>query len=205
MFSDQAEGRGVQGFWGAAQVEGAMIARGLCGVQHVELWLALARLESYENARKVLNKARQAIPTDASIWITAAKLEEAQVIFTTNLGIWCLAGKSGLTCMIAFLCMLLSDMLACLQGNTHMVEKIIDRGIISLQANNVIIKREDWLKVRHLCPHIILYQLCNRHWPSPSAEKQGSGWYSGERHICVTGGQHRGSCSIRHARSVIRL
>ena len=48
-------------------------------VQHVELWLALARLESYENARKVLNKARQAIPTDASIWITASKLEEAQV------------------------------------------------------------------------------------------------------------------------------
>ena len=47
--------------------------------QHVELWLALARLESYENARKVLNKARQAVPTDASIWITAAKLEEAQV------------------------------------------------------------------------------------------------------------------------------
>lgn len=46
--------------------------------QHVELWLALARLESYENARKVLNKARQAVPTDASIWITAAKLEEAQ-------------------------------------------------------------------------------------------------------------------------------
>ncbi len=34
------------------------------------------------------------------------------------------------------------------QGNTHMVEKIIDRGIISLEANNVVIKREDWLKVR---------------------------------------------------------
>ena len=29
-----------------------------------------------------------------------------------------------------------------------MVEKIIDRGIISLEANNVVIKREDWLKVR---------------------------------------------------------
>ena len=52
---------------------------GACGAQHVELWLALARLESYANARVVLNKARQAVPTDASIWITAAKLEEAQV------------------------------------------------------------------------------------------------------------------------------
>jgi hypothetical protein len=44
----------------------------------VELWLALARLESYASARVVLNRARQAVPTDASIWITAAKLEEAQ-------------------------------------------------------------------------------------------------------------------------------
>lgn len=46
----------------------------ICSVQ---LWLALARLETYENARKVLNKARENIPTDRQIWITAAKLEEA--------------------------------------------------------------------------------------------------------------------------------
>ena len=41
-----------------------------CCPQHVELWLALARLETYENARKVLNKARQAVPTSAEVWIT---------------------------------------------------------------------------------------------------------------------------------------
>jgi pre-mRNA-processing factor 6 len=39
--------------------------------------LALARLETYENARRVLNTARQHIPTDRQIWIMAAKLEEA--------------------------------------------------------------------------------------------------------------------------------
>lgn len=43
-----------------------------------ELWLALAKLESYENARIVLNKAREYLPTDHTIWINAAKLEEAQ-------------------------------------------------------------------------------------------------------------------------------
>jgi len=43
----------------------------------VAMWLALAKLETYENARKVLNKARETIPTDSRIWITAAKLEEA--------------------------------------------------------------------------------------------------------------------------------
>lgn len=39
--------------------------------------MALARLETYENARRVLNKAREHIPTDRQIWIMAAKLEEA--------------------------------------------------------------------------------------------------------------------------------
>ena len=43
----------------------------------LELWLALARLETYENAQVVLNNARQAIPNNPVVWITAAKLEEA--------------------------------------------------------------------------------------------------------------------------------
>ena len=47
-------------------------------MQHSDLWLALARLSSYDNARKVLNKARTAIPTEPLIWITAAKLVSLQ-------------------------------------------------------------------------------------------------------------------------------
>ena len=43
----------------------------------LQLWMALARLETYSNARKVLNKARENIPTDRQVWISAAKLEEA--------------------------------------------------------------------------------------------------------------------------------
>ena len=42
----------------------------------VELWLALARLETPEQAQKVLNKARQANPTSYEIWIAAARLQE---------------------------------------------------------------------------------------------------------------------------------
>lgn len=41
------------------------------------MWLALAKLETHENARKVLNQAREALPTERATWITAAKLEEA--------------------------------------------------------------------------------------------------------------------------------
>uniref|UniRef100_A0A8B9TAH9 Pre-mRNA-processing factor 6 n=1 Tax=Anas platyrhynchos TaxID=8839 RepID=A0A8B9TAH9_ANAPL len=72
------------------------------------------RLETYENARKVLNKARENIPTDRHIWITAAKLEEAN-------------------------------------GNTQMVEKIIDRAITSLRANGVEINREQWIQDAEEC------------------------------------------------------
>jgi pre-mRNA-processing factor 6 len=40
-----------------------MLSRAVeCCPQSVELWLALARLETYDNARKVLNKARENIP-----------------------------------------------------------------------------------------------------------------------------------------------
>jgi pre-mRNA-processing factor 6 len=42
----------------------------------IELWLALARLETPENAQKVLNAARNAVPTSHEIWIAAARLQE---------------------------------------------------------------------------------------------------------------------------------
>ena len=38
-----------------------------------DMWLAYARLSPYEDARAILNRARRAVPTDSSIWITAAK------------------------------------------------------------------------------------------------------------------------------------
>lgn len=47
----------------------------------VELWLALARLETPENAQKVLNAARKAIPTSFEVWIAAARLQEQMGTF----------------------------------------------------------------------------------------------------------------------------
>ena len=46
--------------------------------QAVELWLAWSKLEDYKAAQKVLNRARKAVPTDRSIWMAAAQLEEGQ-------------------------------------------------------------------------------------------------------------------------------
>lgn len=42
----------------------------------VDLWLTLARLETPENAQKVLNKAGKAIPTSHEIWVAAGRLTE---------------------------------------------------------------------------------------------------------------------------------
>ncbi|KAJ5101491.1 RNA-processing protein [Penicillium alfredii] len=47
----------------------------------VELWMALARLETPENAQKVLNAARKAVPTSHEIWIAAARLQEQMGTF----------------------------------------------------------------------------------------------------------------------------
>ncbi len=48
-----------------------------CCPAAVDLWLALAHLEPYAEAQKVLNRARRAVPTDRTIWLAAAQLEEA--------------------------------------------------------------------------------------------------------------------------------
>jgi pre-mRNA-processing factor 6 len=42
------------------------------------IWLALAKIEVYKNAKKVLNNAIKNNPTDFTIWMSAAKLEEAE-------------------------------------------------------------------------------------------------------------------------------
>ena len=47
----------------------------------VELWLALARLETPDNAQKVLNTARKAVPTSHEVWIAAARLQEQMGTF----------------------------------------------------------------------------------------------------------------------------
>lgn len=100
----------------------------------LQLWLALARLETYENARRVLNKARENIPTDRHIWITAAKLEEAN-------------------------------------GNTQMVDKIIDRAITSLHANGVEINREQWIQVSSSSFVVTLTSL----WEREGERERGGG------------------------------
>ena len=58
----------------------AMLTRAVedgCCPLSVDLWLALAQLQPYEEARANLTRAREKLPSEPSIWLTAAKLEEA--------------------------------------------------------------------------------------------------------------------------------
>lgn len=72
-----------------------------------ELWLALARLETPSNAEGVLNKARKAIPTSHEIWIAAGRLSEQQ-------------------------------------GKGDMVDLVISKGIAALKKNGAELSREQW-------------------------------------------------------------
>lgn len=75
------------------------------------MWLALTRLETYENAKKVLNKAARHIPTDPLVWITAAMLEEANgnndnaasvIKKGIFLSLFCYSFILGLMCLFSF-------------------------------------------------------------------------------------------------------
>eukprot|EP00501_MAST-03F_sp_TOSAG23-6_P000956 GSMAST32.ASY1.ANO1.992.1 assembled CDS len=90
-----------------------------CVPSAVDLWLALARLESYDNAKRVLNKARLSVPTDVRIWIAASRLEEAN---SKN-------DDENSEASIKSIC-----------------ERIISLARKSLEANDVSLSREQWLK-----------------------------------------------------------
>jgi len=86
------------------------------------LYLALAKLESHANAKKILNKAINACPTSYEIWIAAGRLEEE-------------FGKSGD-----------GD-----PSHIPKVDGIIALGISNLRKNGGGLDRERWLEVAGEC------------------------------------------------------
>jgi pre-mRNA-processing factor 6 len=92
----------------------------------VELWLALARLETPENAKAVLNKARKAVPTSHEIWIAAGRLIEQE------------AYAPGLS----------------EEKRTEeldRVDKTLATAVRALRAHGVLLTREQWLKEAERC------------------------------------------------------
>jgi pre-mRNA-processing factor 6 len=93
----------------------------------VELWLALARLETPERAKAVLNKARKAIPTSHDIWIAAGRLLEQEAYSNPD------------------------STLDHREKQLAMVDKTIEAGVRELRRHQVFLTREQWLKEAENC------------------------------------------------------
>lgn len=93
----------------------------------VELWLALARLETPDRAKAVLNKARKAIPTSHEIWIAAGRLLEQQAIADPDKP---------------------AEMR---EKELEMVDRTIEAGVRELRRHQVLLTREQWLKEAERC------------------------------------------------------
>ena len=93
----------------------------------VELWLALARLETPERAKAVLNKARKAIPTSHDIWIAAGRLLEQEASSNADITV---------------------DQM---DKQLTMVDKTIEAGVRELRRHQVFLTREQWLKEAEKC------------------------------------------------------
>lgn len=92
----------------------------------VELWLALARLETPERAKKVLNKARKAVPTSHEIWIAACRLIEQSAMAE---------GKSK------------DDR----EKELRIVDATIATGVTELKRHQVVLTRDQWISEAEKC------------------------------------------------------
>ncbi|XP_043945818.1 pre-mRNA-processing factor 6 [Protopterus annectens] len=110
----------------------------------VRLWKTAVELEEPEDARIMLSRAVECCPTSVELWLALARLEtyenarkvlnKARENIPTDRHIWITAAK-----------------LEEVNGNSQMVEKIIDRAITSLRANGVEINREQWIQDAEEC------------------------------------------------------
>ncbi|XP_059158001.1 pre-mRNA-processing factor 6-like [Physella acuta] len=110
----------------------------------VRLWKQAVELEDEEDARIMLSRAVECCPTSVELWLALARLEsyenarkvlnKARESIPTDRQVWITAAK-----------------LEEANGNSHMVEKIIERALNSLRANMVEINREHWIRDAEDC------------------------------------------------------
>ena len=96
----------------------------------VELWLALARLETPERAKRVLNTARRSVPTSHEIWIAACRLLEQEA--------GPLEGEN-------------SKPAAVREKALKAVDDTIAMGVKELRRHRVMLTRDQWLAEAERC------------------------------------------------------
>lgn len=96
----------------------------------VELWLALARLETPERAKAVLNKARKAVPTSHEIWIAAGRLLEQEATSPSTSEPKSEEQKA---------------------KELEVVDRTIELAVRELRKHQVLLTRDQWLKEAEKC------------------------------------------------------
>ncbi|KAK8792789.1 hypothetical protein WA158_004953 [Blastocystis sp. Blastoise] len=105
----------------------------------VLLWRTAIELEPPESALILLQRAVENVPESIELWLALAKLEtyenarkvlnQARKALPTEPTIWFTAAQLEET-----------------NGSIHRINTIIERAVKSLQTNNVVINRNDWIK-----------------------------------------------------------
>ncbi|KAJ3535062.1 hypothetical protein NMY22_g6651 [Coprinellus aureogranulatus] len=102
----------------------------------VDLWLALARLETPDKAKAVLNKARKAVPTSHEIWIAAGRLLEQEATREPT-------QKERDEGKVKSQEQRDKELVA--------VDKTIETGVRELRKHQVLLTRDQWLKEAERC------------------------------------------------------
>lgn len=105
----------------------------------VQLWKAAIALENATDARIMLARAVECVPQAVEMWLALARLEthenarkvlnQAREAIPTERATWITAAK-----------------LEEAHGNAHLVNRIVEKMVVSLAQYQVVIKRDDWLQ-----------------------------------------------------------
>lgn len=114
----------------------------------VKLWKTAIELENVEDARIMLSRAVECVPHSVDMWLALAKLETyenarkvlnmAREAIPTEPLIWITAAK-------------LEEV--CHPSPVEVVERIIEKAIVSLSQYQVVIERDKWLKDAEAAEH----------------------------------------------------
>lgn len=117
-----------------------VLRKALENIPHsVRLWKAAVDLEEPEDARLLLTRAVECCSQSTELWLALAKLEtyenarkvlnKARENIPTDRQIWISAARLEET-----------------RGQSNMVDKMIERGLVSLKAHQVETNRKQWLE-----------------------------------------------------------
>uniref|UniRef100_A0A7S1U7V1 PRP1 splicing factor N-terminal domain-containing protein n=1 Tax=Phaeomonas parva TaxID=124430 RepID=A0A7S1U7V1_9STRA len=167
----------------------------------VKLWKVAIELESAADARVMLGRAVECVPHSVDMWLALARLEtyenarkvlnQARTALPTEPAIWITAAK-----------------LEEAHDNKPMVAKIITRAVQALDAMEVVLDREQWLKEAEAAEDAAALATCDAIVKATfsrgvEVEDQRDTWVLDASGCLERGHVHTARCIYGHARGVL--